>query len=243
MYNAIYCEFLKLKKSPIGIVLILGGMVEPALMVFGQLYRGDIVEWNKYMNQIECITFLIVGGILFTLVSSYIYVREFMEKVSSVTYSYSISNTKIFFAKLITVFICIAYVYVLQFIASILLGCLLDHEPLYKETLIIHTKIYMYSLFFQCAIVPLSILIASISEGVIMPITYSVIGTFISLVIMSSKKYGVYFPFTYPVLPIMSIGVENSVVILSKYVFIVSIMFFIVTVLSCIIYYEKHDIS
>lgn len=243
MYNAIYCEFLKLKKSPIPILLILAIVAEPFLMVFGQLYRRDIVEWDIYMGNIEAMMFLVVGLIFFTLIAAYIYAREFTERVSCITYSYPISKTKIFLAKLITIFICIFIVYVFQFITIIITGCILDHEPLDISFVILNIRIYFYSMLFQFAITPLAIFIASVSKNLILPIIYSIIGTLINLFLGQSKDYyNIYFPLIYPFLPLMSLKFNNMKLIINKYTILISIVFFIITVVASIFYYEKYDI-
>lgn len=242
MYNVLYSEFLKLKKSPIFLLLIIGAISEPLLMFFGELFRGDIVEWERYMGNIQAMTFLIVGLLLFTLIASYIYAREFTEKVVYTAYSYPASKTKIFICKLITVFACITFVYVLQFITILITGSIIDHEPLAMDFLILNIKIYCYSLLFQFAIVPLAIFIASISKGLIVPMGYSVIGTIITIFISGLKEYSAYFPLYYPAMPALSVVKKEMKVVIHSNSIVIAIMFFIITSLLCIIYYERHDI-
>ncbi|NOH16112.1 ABC transporter permease [Clostridium cochlearium] len=242
MYNILYSEFLKLKKSPVFLLLIIGAIAEPLLMFFGELFRGDIVEWERYMGNIQAMTFLIVGLLLFTLIASYIYVREFTEKVVYTAYSYPASKTKIFICKLITVFACIAFVYVLQFITTLITGSIIDHEPLAMDFLILNVKIYCYSLLFQFTIVPLAIFIASISRNLVVPMGYSVIGSIITIFISGLKEYNLYFPLYYPIMPTMSVIENKMKIVIHSHSIIIAAMFFIITSLLCILYYEKHDI-
>lgn len=242
MFNAIYCEFLKLKRSPICLLLIVGIVAAPLIMLFGQLYRKDIVEWEPYMTNIEAMMLLVIGLIFFTLIASYIYGREFTEKVSCVTYSYPISKTKVFVAKLITLFTCIVIVYTLQFIVMLITGCSIDHDPLDMNFIMLNMKIYFYSMLFQFAIVPLAIFIVSISKNIIIPMVYSIIGTLITLVAAQNPYYSIYFPLCYPSIPLMSLKFNNMNLIISKYTIEISIVFFIVTIFPSIFYYEKCDI-
>ncbi|OFI05996.1 ABC-2 family transporter protein [Clostridium acetireducens DSM 10703] len=243
MYNAVYCEFLKLKRSPISLLLILGIVAEPLIMLFGQLYRQDIVEWEIYMGNIEAMMFLVMGLIFFTLIASYTYAREFTERVSCITYSYPISKTKVFVAKLLTLFTCIFIVYVLQFITMIITGCSIDHEPLDMNFVMLNIKIYFYSMLFQFAITPLAIFITSVSKNLVLPMIYSIIGTLINLVVGQNQDYSVYFPLCYPSVPLMSLKFNNMKLIINKYTIEIAIVFFIITILASIFYYEKCDIS
>lgn len=242
MYNAIYCEFLKIKRSPIFLVLIIGALAEPLLMFWGQIFREDIVEWDNYMGNIEAMTFLVVGLSLFTLVASYIYTREFTERIAYTIYSYPLSKTKIFICKLITVFACIAFVYVLQFIAMLITGSIIDHEPLAKDFLILNIKIYCYSMLFQFAIAPLGILIGSVSRNLVVPMAYSVIGTIMTISVAEFNESNIYFPLYYPAMPVISVGKNSMELVINNQSIVIALIFFIITSALCIIYYEKGDI-
>lgn len=242
MFNAIYCEFLKIKRSPIFFILIIGALAEPLLMFWGQIFREDIVEWDNYMGNIEAMTFLVVGLLLFTLVASYIYTREFTERVAYTAYSYPLSKTKVFICKLITVFACIAFVYILQFIAMLITGSIIDHEPLAKDFLILNIKIYCYSMLFQFAIAPLGILIGSVSRNLVVPMAYNVIGTIMTISVAEFNESNIYFPLYYPAMPVISVGKNNMEIVINNQSIVIALMFFIITSALCIIYYEKGDI-
>ncbi|KAJ50972.1 bacitracin transport system permease protein [Clostridium tetanomorphum] len=242
MYNAIYCEFLKIKRSPIFLVLIIGALAEPLLMLWGQIFRRDIVEWDSYMGNIEAMTFLVVGLLLFTLVASYIYTREFTERVAYTTYAYPLSKTKVFICKLITVFACIAFVYIFQFVAILITGSIIDHEPLAKDFLILNIKIYCYSMLFQFTIAPLGILMGSISRNLIVPMAYSVIGTIVTISIAEFNEGNIYFPLYYPAMPVMSAAKNNMRIVINNQSIVIAVVFFIITFTICIIYYERSDI-
>ncbi|MBU5484499.1 ABC transporter permease [Clostridium sp. MSJ-11] len=246
MYNGVYCEFLKLKRSPIIFALIIGAVIEPLLMLMVEIYlrrRGHILQWDIYMINTQLMTFLIAGLIVFTLVASYIYSREFAEKVEYTAYSYPLSKTKIFICKLITVFGCIAFVYALQFITILITGIIIDHGPLEKDFLILSIKIYGYSMLFQFAIAPLGILIASVSRNSIVPMIYSIIGTIAVFAIERFGKDNTYFPLSYPVMPILSAIRNDMKIVINSHSIIIAVMFFIITSALCIIYYKKSDIA
>ncbi|WP_315122193.1 ABC transporter permease [uncultured Clostridium sp.] len=246
MYNGVYCEFLKLKRSPILFALIIGAVIEPLLMLIAEIFmsiRGDILKWDRYMINIQNMTFLIAGLIVFTLIASYIYSREFAERVEYTAYSYPLSKTKIFICKLITVFGCIAFVYVLQFITILITGSIIAHEPLANDFLILNIKIYGYSMLFQFAIAPLGILIASVSRNSIVPMIYSIIGTIAVLAIEWLRKDNTYFPLSYPAMPTLSAVKNDMEIVINSHSIIIAVMFFIITSALCIIYYKKSDIA
>lgn len=201
MLNMIYSELLKLKNTYMIIIVLIGGTVSTVIMVLARFISSEhMMTFEKYAYNIEQMNFLILYIVLFSIIVSFVFSREFTDKTASVLYSYPTSRIKIFMSKLITVYILIFIVYVIE-IASIPLGYYFLTGSIPAESLMIRDiKANLYSLFFQFLLIPIPVLIANISKNNILPIVYGILG-FISTAYMSDADdslYGRYYPLLSP---------------------------------------------
>jgi len=257
MYNAIYCEFLKLKKSYFYLVLVLVTCFLPVTLFLGWLGQGKFVTWNKYINQVESMTFTLTNISMYALISAYVYTREFSCNTAQTIFSYPISRTKIFLSKFIVIIAVTFCMMVFQLLLTFLGGLLLPHETLTKEILLGHVRMNFYALMYQYAIIPIAIFIALLSKNVIMPMVYGGLLTMSNLFILSfGKKFIVdCIPSIYPILILTKsvkysgkgettkIVIDNSGAILSNLNITIAISTFIIGMLICIIYYLKADVD
>ena len=130
MYNAIYCEFLKLKRSNFYLVLLLLTCFFPLMLCLGWLAQGQFVMWNKYISQVENISVVMINLTMYALIAAYIYVREFSCNTAQTLFAYPIGRVKIFISKFIVITIMIVCVTLFQILLTFLGGLLLPHEEL-----------------------------------------------------------------------------------------------------------------
>ena len=130
------------------------------------------MTWNKYLFQVEQMSFIITNIAMFVLIAAYIYTREFSCNTANILFTYPMSRIKIFMSKLIVILVITLCITVLQILLTVLGGLLLPHEALTREILLGHLKMNLYALIFQYAILPIAIFIALLSRNVIMPMVY-----------------------------------------------------------------------
>ncbi len=215
MFNIIYAEFVKLKKSYILVITLMGGLLMPAIQFWGKVidkeyYTGIPKEVREsflqgYIGNIEIMSFHFTYSIIFSLIAGYIVSREFTDKTTNVLYSYPIDRIKILIGKFIVICILVLLVYIVQFISSYLGIYIVWKELPLAEFIRTDIKINIYSALLQFILLPIPILIASITKNIIFPIVYGVLGALagmVLLLVMTKNSIEAQFcPLALPVLP------------------------------------------
>ncbi|MHC1685134.1 MAG: ABC transporter permease [Clostridiaceae bacterium] len=257
MYNAIYCEFLKLKKSNFFIVLALMVSFFPGVLCAGWLAQGQYVTWNHYILQAESMAFILINAAMYAVIASYIFSREFSCNTAQTLYSYPVSRIKIFIAKFLVIIIIIFFMMVIQLLLTILGGMILPHEEVTKEIILAHLKVNSYALIFQFDILPIAIFISLLSRNIIAPIVYGGLVTVTNACVMGAgvKTIMDYVPSMYPILILFNSfktvvnGESESTVFIESGLTLPSLSYtiafitFMIGVSLCIGYYYKADID
>jgi len=254
MFNLIYCEFLKLKKSHFFLALAIIILLPSILLYIKWHAEYKLIIWDMYLFQEEISTTALINLPMYAFISSYIYTREFSYNTAQTLFSYSVSRTKIFISKLLTILIITGCIMILQLLFAVLAGAVLPHEVLTKGIILDHLKINLYILVAQYAILPIATFIAQVSRNIIMPMVYGGIITIFNMCV-PQLKVGIieYLPFTYPI-QIMNnsfktniyrqdIMIINNSIPLSSVSIVIAISTFIIGITMCIIYYLKTDIT
>lgn len=242
MLNIIYCELLKLKRSYIIHVALVGGMFISILMDMVSLVTGEKFQsFKHYSSNIEILNILLLYTILFSIIAGYIFSREFTDKTASAIYACSISRIKVFIGKLITIYIVISLVYIVRNISIYLSYYILMGELPEGTFVVDHMKYNLYSLIFEFSLMPVPILITNMSKNFILPVVYGMLGTIVTMVTSGSDSLlPKYLPWSGPYQVTMKIYHPN-LVDLSPSV-IGGILCFIVSMIICIYQYNRVDI-
>lgn len=242
MLNIIYCELLKLKKSYIIPVAVIGGMFISMLFELVALVFNDSMQtFEQYSSNLEIPNILVLDTILFSLIAGFVFSREFGDKTSSVIYSCTISRIKIFIGKLITIDMLISLVYLAKVI-SIYFGYYILNYTLPESTFTInYLKYNIYSLIAQFLIIPIPILVTNMSKNLISPVIYGILGTIVTM-ISSGKmfKFNDYVPLVAPYKFIMKTYIPNLIDL--NHSVTSGILCFIISMTICIYQYNKDDI-
>ena len=208
MINIICSEFIKLKKSFIIPLVLIGGIFIPTMYFVSYLDMGEeyasIIRYTSSMDIISNIDIMqiqVLDTVLFSLLGGYIFSREHTNKTANVLYSYSASRMKIFIGKAIVVFTLIVLVYFLNLLSSlIMLGVSFGLDEV-KNIFSLQFKICLSSALLQILIIPIPMLIGIISKNVILPAIYGVIGSLTSMFMIATGVWMQLSPFIIPVLP------------------------------------------
>lgn len=243
MLDIIYSEFLKLKKSYIMSVVLIGGITMTIIMVLARLITEGDMPFEKFAYNIEQANFLILYIVLFSLIAAYVFSREFIDKTDSVLYSYPTTRIKIFIAKIITIYMLIFLVYAIEMVSMSLSYYFLNGSFPAGHLIIKDIKANLCSLLFQFLLIPIPILIANISKNIMMPVVYGVLG-FISTTFMSDIKSNLYVQY-YPLLaPFLSVRhFYYPEYINFNYIIIINALCFVLFMSICIYEFNKTDIG
>lgn len=249
MFNIIYSEFLKLKKSYIIILALIISVFIPIFQCIVSLSNdysniSDTLRYTlikDYRINVELICFQFLYVVFFSLISSYIFSREFTDKTTNILYTYPISRTKIFIAKLITVYILILAVYFIQFMtAYVTLYICWGYFPA-KNFITEDIKVNTYSLFAQLLLMPIPILIGNISKNIILPVVCGTLASISNMFIILTGIYMQMSPLMLPAIPVyyFHVGDPLDFIIIT----VNTILTFCISIFICICHYNHVDIK
>jgi len=264
MYNAIYCEFLKLKRSKFYLFLLIVTCLFPLSSCDNFLGTNRTIHWTSYIFQAWQFTPGFLSIPVSTLIVSYIFTKEFHFKTMSTLFCYPLSKTKVFFSKLIASGILIAFYILFQFLLVILIGLLLKHDELTSQIFFGYLKINLYELFCMCTILPIGLLISLVCKNTIVPLIYSFIisltNMYISIYILKLKTDSTgsflynnqdYFVTYYPMLvfqncvksikTVMNISLDSVPMQTSS--ILIALISFSIGIVLCLLYYSKCEIK
>ena len=206
MGNIICSEFIKLKKSFIIPLVLLGGIVLPVMYFFLALNMDyDTVRRSTsakdFLRNIHIMQGQFLNNIIFPLIGGYIFSREYANKTADVLYSYPVSRLKIFISKITVIFTLIVGVYFLNFLASLItIGNLLGLDEV-RNIFSIEFKTCLISALLQILIIPIPVLMGIVGKNIILPVIYGVIGSVTSMLLMMAEVWMQLSPLMIPVLP------------------------------------------
>jgi bacitracin transport system permease protein len=212
-------------------------------MIFANLITGSAMTFEKFAGNIHQMNFSILDIILFSLISAFVFSREFTDKTANILYTYPISRMKIFISKLITVYILIFFVYFIQCI-SIYLSYYIANGIIPSRILIMNDiKANMVSILFQFLLVPIPILIANVTRNIMMPLVYGILCFITSGFIGSSSPYAEYIPFMVPQISALYFYFPKNINFNFNHGIIYSTLCFMVFMFISIFEFNKKDID
>ncbi|AGY76951.1 ABC transporter permease [Clostridium autoethanogenum] len=249
MFNIVYSEFLKLKKSYLVIITLIAAIFVPILECIQALsnnYRGssETLRNTLFMNyrvNIEVICFQFLYIVFFSLIASYVFSREFTDKTANTLFIYPSSRIKIFIGKLITVYIIIAFAYFIQSISTYLTLYISWRNLLPSYLIVKDIEVNLYSMLFQFLLIPIPILIGNLTKNIIFPVIYGILGAVSSAFMMLMGIYMQVDPLMLPALPIYYFYKGDPI----DYVLVISsaVLTFGVSIFLCLYHYINGDIN
>ncbi|AKN30205.1 hypothetical protein Ccar_04950 [Clostridium carboxidivorans P7] len=210
MFNLVYSEILKLKKSKTILFIILISIFFPVLGCVITPFNTEGQIWLTYAGGAEDLTFGFVGTIAFILLSSHIFIREYSYDTVKLMYSYPLSKISIFVSKLLTIYIIIALIYILHFTILFGGGLLVIHKPLTKIFFLSHASAYIVSMILEFSIVPLIIFLINILKNTAASVFIAVV-TSVSNFFMYQTNRCNYWPLMLPYIPIRKLQVSKFI--------------------------------
>lgn len=244
MLNIIYSEILKLKKSSYIIIILITSLfmvffTDAAIIIVKVLNR----TFESYSFNVCEINIRLIFTIIFCIISSNIFIREYDDKTANILYSYSFNRIKILLGKFLVIYMIIVLIYFIQcigiYISSYVLFGSLD-----KSLISQNVQANLYSMIFEMALIPSVILLANLKQNLILPVSYGVLITIINAI--SDKSFIAdikYNPFVGPLFAFQYVYSEVGAGFEFKYITISGIIFFIISILVCMYHFNKMDIN
>ncbi|WP_368488413.1 ABC transporter permease [Clostridium sp. BJN0013] len=242
MFNIIYSELLKLKKTYIIPIVFICGTLMTIFMFLARLITEHDMPFEKYAYNIEQINFLMLYTVVFSTIAAYIFSREFTDITANILYTYPISRLRIFISKLITLYIIIFFTYAIETISIPLSYYFLNGIFPQGSLVMKDIKANTYSLFFQFLLMPIPVLVGNISKNLIVPSSYGILSFILSNLLVHNDLGNLkYLPLTSPYLS--SAYFYNLKDIKLNYIIICGILCFILFLSIAMYQFCKDEIN
>jgi len=216
-------EFMKLKRSPLILLSILGISIVPLLMgaVMPKTTDGlEGVTFAGFIEDVQMVNLMIMGILMFGLITSYTYSKEFEEDTLKSTLAIPVRRSRLLLDKFIVVFAWVLGLLLLNVLEVVVIAMIFGLSGLNLSAFLTAVGIAIRdTLIFMPLLTPImfvTLLVRKYVAGIVFSITVVVV----NIVALSSEVYYAYYPYTIPLFlagPVpedMVLSIPLSVVIL-----------------------------
>ena len=241
MYNFLEIECLKLKRSKIFLLTLLGAIF-PSFLLYLSAKFGEFTEtitMETFLGQVNMYTSLIFIILLFTIIISYLFGREYTEHTLKTMITAPTSRKMFIISKYLMFLVWILLLTMITTTSAVIFGYMAGTTQItitavfnsFKELLF--TNLLLYLTFTPIVFITLIIsnLVPAMIGGAVL--------TFTNMIIASSK-YGIYFPWSCPYLIASGEILEYTSNITTSYLIILTT--FIIGLMISYIYFTRKDI-
>ena len=201
MYNFIEIEFLKLKRSKIFLLTLLGAIF-PSFLLFLSSEFGEFTEtisMETFLSQVNMYMSLIFVVLLFTIIMSYLFGREYNEHTLKTILTAPTSRKMFLLSKYAMFLIWILIISMVTTLSAVVFGFMAGTTA-FSITVVTDSfmQILLSNMLLFLAFTPLVFVTLKITNLVPAMIGGAAL-TFTNMII-SSSKYGIYFPYSIPYL-------------------------------------------
>ncbi|URJ36274.1 ABC transporter permease [Paenibacillus polymyxa] len=152
-------EYLKLKGTKILwlsiIILALTIALEFYSYTGSSKYSIDRDDWNDYFMSVVILINFLTGYMSYYILTCYIYAREYQERTHMALFTSPVRRSRLYFSKLLVIYMYIAVSLLLAFGLSALLGMLITTRPLTFEIVIYQLGIFAKMILMHAMLIPI----------------------------------------------------------------------------------------
>lgn len=241
MLNYIKAEFLKLKRSKL-LLMVLLGTIAPAGLMSAILVFGDVgpQTMEYFLNDINFYGLILFNVIIYAMLASYMIVMEYNDHTIKSVLTVPISRNKFILVKFLAFEIIVILLSLLNYFVSVALGYLAGNTDITVNLLGNQFVQFLGGNFLLSIVLTPFIFISLLFKNVIPTVICGVVVSFSSSIIYNSQ-YAPLSPFTLPILIIKkTLDSYNYGVVTPGAIFIITC---IVGLIVSMIYFNKTDVS
>lgn len=244
MFRILNIEILKLKRSSMMWVSIFGTLVAPILnyIMFLSIKSENATDYEigNYFKQGHIFFAILIAPLIFGLISTYIFHREFEEKSLKNMLTVSIGRVEFIVNKMAILLCWIIFLVIFNFGTAVLLNYMGLLFKVNREVILKYLRIYVLTGLFHFMLMPSIIFVTLIFKNYIHSIGFSILTTISSMILLNTK-YGELFPWSIPFLLTTTVGGKFYYPL---YYMITSIILtFSISLAACILYFSNIDID
>ena len=233
-----------MKNSKMFLISLLGAFVSPILTFFMLIgYHNQnpetILSFKSFFSQTQLFIVFIIGNMLFALITTYIFNREYEEDTLKNLITIPVGRVKLIISKLVILFFWVQFILFFAFLSVYILGIIAGFEGSNINMLINYLQKYIFTGFLLYLLTPSIMLITIIFKNYVPPLAFSIFVT-MGVVIFGQSKYLAFYPWGIPVL--MTVDGQNIVYpIIYSWIIIAGL--FIISLVINFIYFKNKDLN
>lgn len=244
MVNLLYTEFLKVKGAKMILISTIGATVTPLMCFLAYLGMkskkpDEIIRFDEYFSQTSMYIVLLIGVLLYGVITAYIFEREYIENTLKTILTIPVSRTNFILSKFIILFIWIMALTFIAFILTFIFGLIGQFEGLSSTVLVDALKQYFIGGSLLFLLTSPVVFVAVLFKNFVPTIVFTICITMVSILIANSE-YRVLYPWS-------AVETIAKKMFLPEYppeysyisIFVTSIIGFVATM----IYFKKVDIN
>lgn len=241
MLDTVAMEFKKLKKNTIVRLTFLGNMVPPVLyflIYLNQKSNGYAVTLNDMLSQTSAFNFIFFGILIYSLISSYIFSREYEDDTLKSLLSIPVSRNKVITSKLVVISMEIFSLVAISYVSCVLFSVLGRFEGISYEIILKYMASYVKGYLATLPLMPSIIFVTFLFKKYIPAMIFAIVMSTVNIAIVSSK-YAQLFPFTIPYTFIENAKYKDYSPVISYLILAVTCL---VTLFLAFWYFSREDI-
>ncbi|MED4599453.1 ABC transporter permease [Paenibacillus validus] len=201
MVDLLYTELLKLKRSRMFLLSVIGAAVAPFMVVVSTYIHiktkepTRVVPFQELLFNSHLYTVLLIGVPLYGVVTAYLFNREYMEDTLKNLLTIPVSRTSLMLSKMLLLFMWIMLLSLLAWGLTLLLGVVGQFEGLSASLLVESLRKFMITGAFLSMLSTPLILIAIVLKNYVPTIIATIVITLIN-VMGSNSEYKGLIPWT-----------------------------------------------
>ncbi len=200
MINLLYTEFLKLKRSQMLLISMLGATTAPFVCFIAYLNMkskkpGVPVLFNEVFSETNLYVVLLTGVTLYGVIATYLFNREYTENTLKNLLTIPVSRTSFFMSKLILLLIWILLLTVVAWGLTLIFGLIGQFEGLSLTVLIKAFKEYIVGGIFLFLLTTPTILVTLLFKNYVPSLVFTIAITMVN-VLIGNSEYRVLYPWS-----------------------------------------------
>jgi bacitracin transport system permease protein len=195
--NLLYAELLKLKRSNMFLVSIIGAAVAPFMCFIADVAKRNErpdspVNFGKFFSDTNFYVLMLIGVMLYGVITAYLFNREYVENTLKNILTIPVSKTSLIVSKVILLFIWIMLLTIAAWALTLVFGLIGSFEDLTIIILIKALKEYLIggTLLFLLAMP--TIFVTLLFKDYVPTIIFTIAITMVNVLISNSKYSGLY---------------------------------------------------
>lgn len=250
MVNLLYTELLKLRRSYMFIISLIGAFVAPFLdYIMYYQYKKEKsvnVSINEFADQTNMFVMILIGTMLYGLIATYLFNREYEEDTLKNLLTIPVNRTKLVFSKMILLFGWIEILSIFAVVLTIIFSFLGGFKGITIENILSIVKDFILGGAISFLLTMPVILITLLFKNYVPSIVFTIFVTIGSVIILNSEKV-VFYPWGSAYMLVTSkVSLEELTKAAETSIYtplIVILLTFIVSLISTISFFRKQDIA